>query len=153
VAAPPSTLLGAVEALIDASAVGKALKASGGLWLGGVPEDLAVLPFLAIVHHGEVPTFDPAGGLVEEVGHFDLVVTGRQPLGAVEALAGQVKALFDPNPGATPGGFVELQVAYAAVAWAYRLDYQVERLRQRAADGAYVYQVTMPYESHVEPAK
>ncbi len=150
---PNLTLLQAIQARLDASPVFAALAASGGVWVGGVPEDLTTLPFVAIIHRGEVPTFDPAAGLVETVGHFDLVVTGRQPLSDVEALAAQVLALFDPTPATTPGGFVELTIQGAAVAWVFRTDYRVERLKERAADSAYVYQVMLPYESHVEPAE
>ncbi len=146
---PNLTLLQAIQARLDASPVFAALTASGGVWVGGVPEDLTILPFVAIVHRGEVPMFDQGVGEISEEGHFDLIVTGRQPLSAVEALAAQVTALFDPDVKKKPVGLVELTIQGAAVATVRRLDYRVERLKERAADSAYVYQVTLPYQSFV----
>ena len=144
------TLLGGIQAKLDGSAVYASLTDSGGVWFGGVPEDQTVLPYLAVVHHGEVPLFDPGAGLVEVTGRFDLVLVGRNPLSAVEALAAQVKTLFDPTITTTPWGFVELDVTGYAVSWVRRLDYVVRRLPKRAADGAYVFEITMPYEAKLE---
>lgn len=144
-----ATLLAALQEKLDGSAVFAQFKASGGVWVGGVPEDLTKLPFLAIVHHDEIPDFGGPPGIMDERGSFDLVVVGKQPLSAAEALAGQIKAILDPVPSRDPEGRVELTITGAALAFVERAGYRVERLPQRTADGGYAYQITMPFRSFV----
>lgn len=145
---PATTLLQGLEAKLDGDpAVSAAFAASGGVWLAGVPEDINTLPFLAVVHHDEVPDLNGPPGIVDEIGSFDIVIRGVQPLSGVEALAGLVKALLDPIPSRDPGGRVELTIQGVALCYVERLGYRVKRLPRRAAAGPYLYEITMPFRS------
>lgn len=143
-----TTLLGALSQLLDASPVGTALRAAGGVWVGGVPEDKPTLPFLAVLNHSEKPFLEGAPAVIEEDGYFELAVY-QIGLQQAEALAGLVKALLDPTPSTAPGGRVELAIDGAALAKVWRLDYCVRLAPWKAQDGRYVYEVLMPCASFV----
>lgn len=154
----PTTLLQAVVALLDGSAVFADLAASGGFWLGGIPEEKTALPFGAIVHGGEVPQWNTEGGVVQELGSFSLHVFagGTSQAGAAasaEALAADIKAVLDPSstpaPGQTSGDFVQLPLETATSAWIERQNYFVRLSEFRAQDGTWVYEVEMPYKAEV----
>lgn len=144
-----ATLLQALTSkLLSDPAVSAAFASSGGLWLDGPPEDETSLPTLTVTDHDEVPLWN-SGGILSEDGRFKLIVTGYQPLSGVEALAGLVKTLLDPDPVKTTGARVELTISGVPLCYIERQDYQVRRVKQRGAAGSYVFQVVMPYRAYM----
>src|SRR5215467_8569416 len=98
-----TTTLGAIVALFDAdAALTEAFAGSGGLWVGGVPEDRLALPQCVIEGFREVPSWDFESAVIEDEGDFAFAVYAAE-LGPAEALAGLVKAVFDPQRPAADG--------------------------------------------------
>ncbi len=149
----PTTTLGALVALFDGDPTLSAdVAGTGGLWVGGIPEDKNSLPLVCLVQHGEVPEWNFEAQVVEETGRFDLVVYAKG-LAAAELIAQHIKAVFDPSsqmrPQANAGDFVHPPLAGVTNAWIERQDYRVKLVEYRAADSAWVYEVTLPYKSFV----
>ncbi len=150
---PASTLLGAIRALFDGDAtLASDFAGSGGLWVGGIPEDKDALPVCALMHHDEIPSWVGPAKTVQEAGTFDFVLY-HPDLDAAEALAQHVKDVFDPKTatrGITPPGqLVRLAFSGAVNGWVQRLGYKVRLVDYRTAGGLWCYEVTMPYEAHV----
>ncbi len=140
------TTLGAIAALFSGDATLTAdFTGSGGLWVGGIPEERATLPCCALMHHDDIPSWAMGAGPLEE-GRFDLIVYARQ-LAVAEALAADIKAVFDPKAGKR---FVPLLIDDVSTAWIQRLGYQVKLVQYRADDSTWVYEITLPYRSYVQ---
>ncbi len=152
----PTTTLGAIVGLFDSDATLTAdVAGTGGLWVGGIPEDKNSLPLVCLVQHGEVPEWNFEAQVVEDRGNFDLIVYAKG-LAAAELIAAHIKAVFDPKstwrPQADVGDFVHLRAlegSTATNAWIERQDYRVKLVEYRAADSTWVYEVTLPYKSFV----
>ncbi len=150
-----ATLLGALTALFDADSVLTAdTAATGGLWVGGIPEDRVALPAVALLHHDEVPDWTLDSTTVQEEGSFSFVVYA-QTLAVAEALAADLKAVYDPSsrPRAANqprNAFVKLSITNGVTAFIRRKGYQVQLVEYRAADSTWVYEVTMPYHAYVQ---
>jgi len=150
--------LGAIMELFDGDdTLSDAFAGSGGLWIGGVPEDRLALPQCVIEGFHEVPAWDFEGAVIQDEGDFTFAVYAAE-LGPAEALAGLVKAVFDPRrpaPDGSGGGWAGLSAlltgspAAATAAYVVRQDYQVSLLQYRTAAGDWAYAVRMPYKSYV----
>ncbi len=147
------TTLGAIAALFAGDAtliadfgVPTDPNTSGGLWVGGIPEERAKLPCCALMHHDDVPEWVLGNAGPFETGRFDLIVYARQ-LAVAEALAADIKAVFDPKAGKR---FVPLLIDDVSTAWIQRLGYQVKLVQYRADDSTWVYEITLPYRSYVQ---
>ena len=153
-----TTTLGAIVALFDAdSALADAFAGSGGLWVGGVPEDRLALPQCVIEGFREVPSWDFESGVRQDEGDWTAAIYAAG-LEQTEALAAAFLAVFDPRkpaPDGSGGGWVELTAltagagATATAAWVVRQDYQVALLAYRTADSSWAYAVRMAFKSYV----
>ena len=91
-----TTLLGALVALFDGDpSLVAATTDTGGLWVGGIPEDKSALPIVALLPHNEVPGWVAPVKSVQEEGNFSLVVY-QNGLAAAEYLAGLERAVRRP---------------------------------------------------------
>src|SRR5262245_47929114 len=153
-----TTTLGAIVALFDADvALSDAFAGSGGLWVGGVPEDRLALPQCVIEGFREVPSWDFESAVLQDEGDFTFAVYAAE-LGPAESLAALLRAVFDPKrpaPDGSGGGWAELTAltagspAAATAAYVVRQDYQVSLLAYRTANGDWAFAVRMPYKSYV----
>src|SRR5262249_24539509 len=145
-------------ALFDADvALSDAFAGSGGLWVGGVPEDRLALPQCVIEGFREVPSWDFESGVREDEGDWTAAIYAAE-LERTEALAAAFLAVFDPKrpaPDGSGGGWVELTAlltgapAPATAAYVMRQDYQVTLLAYRTADSSWAYAARMAYRSYV----
>ncbi len=147
------TTLGSIAALFAGDATLTAdFVASGGLWVGGIPEERATLPCCALLDFHEVPGWTFEGGIRQDEGEFKLLVYAKL-LAAAEALATDIMAVFDPSTspkaGQVSGAFVQLSITGATSAWLERTDYRVALVQYRADDSTWVYEITMPYKTFV----
>jgi hypothetical protein len=132
-----ATLLGAYVELFQASAALTAA-ATGGIWVGQIPETI-VLPFVCLVHGGEVPNWTFERDYVEDgqVQFLCYALTCE----AAESLATLVKAAFD---------WQQLTIANALSIQVERVNYLVQPEDQfRSPSGEIVYRAMVEYHSRV----
>ncbi|MGH8358113.1 MAG: hypothetical protein ACRESF_11525 [Pseudomonas sp.] len=146
----PTTTLAALSTLFaGGGTLGTDFAGSGGLWVGGVPEDKDVsLPLAVLVHHDEKPEWNFESATVQETTDFDLVIYAIG-LAVAEGLANNVKAVFDPSSNNSKGDFVQLTMTGVNAAWLERQSYRIRLVDYRAADSSWVYEITLPYKAFV----
>ncbi len=141
------TTLGAIVALFTANSTLTAdFAATGGLWVGGIPEERAALPAVALMDFHEAPDWTLDDTTVIDTGEFSLIVYAVD-LAAAETLATHVKTVYDPVSG---GGFKTLSITNGVTAFLKRTDYSVKLVEYRAADSSWVYEITMPFHTYVQ---
>ncbi len=151
----PTTTLGALVALFDGDATLTAdVTGTGGLWVGGIPEDKNSLPLVCLTNFNEVPEWNFEAQTVELTGHFDLVLYAKG-LAAAELIAQHLMNVYDPKnadrASTARGDFVHLPLAtsVATTSWIERQDYRVVLVDYRASASDWVYEITLPYKTFV----
>ena len=139
------TVLGAIVARFDASGAYADIASSGGLWVDQVPEQKA-LPFVILVHEGEVPEWTMEDAYTEEVNfRFEVFAVG---LAAAESIATKIKAAFDlPGQAQAAAAF---SITNAAVFSCQRTSYHVAAVGELEATSQQVYQCTLNYKLWVK---
>ena len=143
---PTTTLAGIVALFSGDPVLTNDFAATGGLWVGGVPEEKTDLPICALLNFHEVPEWNFESATVVEVGSFDFVIYGVG-LATAEGLANDLKKAFDP--GLSQPGFAALPLLGSTSNWLERQDYKVRLVEYRAADSTWVYEITMSYKTTV----
>lgn len=153
-----STLCGALVEMFDGSPTlaadfpAQPDGTPGGLWVGAIPETAKALPLVVLVQDDEIPQ-QFFRGTVTTKGTFSFVIEALG-LARAEALANDLKAVFDPSSTARTGQIVnapvKLDITGTANNWILRKGYRIRPVEYRAADSSWVYEITLPYESFVE---
>jgi hypothetical protein len=135
--ATPTTLLGSLTARFEADATLASLVPSG-VWVSQVPEGTP-LPFVVILHGGEVPEWYTERDYVEQ-GTVQFLCYAKG-CAAAEAVATAVKDAFDWQPLTITGH-------NAASIEVRRTNYTVSATdMHRAADGEIVYEAAVEYQT------
>lgn len=139
------TILGALVARFEddgllAGLVGLTTAGQVKVFVGQEPED-DDLPFVVLVHQGEVPewSFESA---YTEVGKVQFACMAKGCANA-EEIALRVKAVFDWCQAS-------LTIVNATVVRVMRTNYQVTAEEMKAPDGSIVYQAMVEYETEVK---
>lgn len=136
--------------------------ATGGLWIGELPEDKKSFPICVLVQVREVPEWNTENQVVAQKGEFEFHVFQANDLPSAESLAADIMNVFDPTSTTAAvnlcGGFVRLPVANCADdpsqtgnpnCWCERMDYQVRLADERNFQQYGVFEVILPYKTEV----
>jgi hypothetical protein len=142
------TMLGAIVTRFNSGFAAIDTAASGGLWLGEIPETaLKTYPFVVLWHEGEVPEYTFQDEYTEE-GQIRFEVYGVGAA-AVEAIATRIKSAFDlPDTGSCRAAMPLDGNDYFVACG--RVNYLVTNTKERTATGGKVFQADIVYKTIVK---